>query len=96
MPAPHKPPLGRNEGPANFVAGWNMPGYLPETQPEFFEDFDDAKRYVLNVMEEHSDQLWDEDLAEDLEAIRQDVNLESSAFTTDECAGLVYWVEVVK
>jgi hypothetical protein len=89
--------LAEGEGPANYVAGWNMPGYLPETEPEFFADFDDAKRYLLNAMGDHADEYGtagDEDTAEDIETARQDCNLESGPFSV--CvADLAYWVETV-
>lgn len=95
---PHNPPLADGEGPANFVAGFNMPGYLPESEPEFFESFDDAKRYLLNIMGDHADEYGEQGLeafAEELEALRQDANLESKPFTAT-CHNVAYWVERVR
>jgi hypothetical protein len=33
-----------------FVAGWNMPGYLPDAEPMEFDDSDDAMGYILEEM----------------------------------------------
>lgn len=41
-------------GPAvsgrGWVAGWNMPGYLPETEPEHFHAFADALAYLHDTV----------------------------------------------
>ena len=95
MSVPHRPPLGRNEGPCNFVAGSNMPGYLSVADPEFFEFFDDAKRYLLNLMEQHADDCFESAIADEFDAIAQDCNLESGPFTTPCIDDVVYWVEKV-
>jgi len=91
---PHAEPLRNGEGPANWVAGWNMPGYLPEMEPAFFENFDDAKRFVLNALgdAEEDAAIDDEDLAETISALRQDLNLKNDEFSK-QCDGLAYWVE---
>ena len=97
---PCREPLNEGEGPANFVAGWNTPGYLPEMEPAFFRYFDDAKRFILNALGEFEDELGVhglDDLADTISGQRQDINLESADFsvevddgTTLNCA---YWVE---
>lgn len=46
----------------NWVAGWNMPGYLPETDPVEFERRSDAIRYLADEMDRWAEQYWgDED-----------------------------------
>ena len=40
-----------------YVAGWNMPGYLPETGPTVFETESEATRYLI----EEIDRFWDQD-----------------------------------
>lgn len=35
----------------HYVAGWNMPGYLPESVPEAFPDFDSARAYLDGTLE---------------------------------------------
>ena len=40
-----------------YVAGWNMPGYLPETDPIVFETESEATRYLVDEI----DLFWDQD-----------------------------------
>lgn len=35
-----------------WVAGYNMPGYMPDSVPEAFDSFEDARDYVYNVASE--------------------------------------------
>lgn len=43
--------------PVRWVAGWNMPGYLPESDPELFTEWKDARAYLTETI----DRFWDED-----------------------------------
>lgn len=44
-----------------YTAGWNMPGYLPETDPETFDSLQDAAAYLRETLAR-----WlDEDAAPD-------------------------------
>ena len=95
MPVPHNSPLGRNEGPANWVAGFNEPGYLPVAEPAFFTDHDDAKRYLCNILEEHADEELSTENAEELSALAADLNLESGEWSAT-IHGLAYWLEKVE
>lgn len=45
-----------------FVAGWNMPGYMPDSEPASFDDADSARGYIADEMELCSD---DESTPED-------------------------------
>ncbi len=38
-----------------WIAGYNMAGYMPDNEPAVFEDFDDAKEYILNTLETYID-----------------------------------------
>ena len=40
-----------------YVAGWNTPGYLPESEPMIFDNETDAIRYLSDTIE----RFWDED-----------------------------------
>ena len=40
-----------------YIAGWNMPGYLPENDPAIFDNETDAIRYLSDTV----DRFWDED-----------------------------------
>ena len=49
-----------------FVAGCNMPGYLPDAEPYFFDTSAEAMAYVRDLMREaaDTDDRWsDEDIA---------------------------------
>jgi hypothetical protein len=45
-----------------WVAGWNMPGCLPEMQPETFDSWDEANNYIVQELSELTD--MDEPTAE--------------------------------
>lgn len=38
-----------------WIAGYNMAGYMPDSEPSAFEDFDDAKESILNTLEDYID-----------------------------------------
>lgn len=70
-----------------FLVMWNMPGCLPEMDPVPFEldDFDGAKRYVIDELLRSADdagEFDDETAAETYAHTAEDVNLESGLFTT--------------
>ena len=75
-----------------YIAGWNMPGYLPESEPTEFETFDDAKRSIISDMLFYADSL-DEEGATEQTHMAEDVNLESVPFTVYAPDGMAYWVE---
>lgn len=37
-----------------WVAGWNMPGYMPDSEPAAFEDCDEAREYIESVLRERA------------------------------------------
>lgn len=87
-------PLGEGEGPVNWVAGWNQPGYLPETEPEYFEHYQDAKDYILDNINVDLDSLsWvDGEAFESLQELRHEIIAETDEFDSRIVGGLVYWV----
>ena len=40
-----------------YIAGWNMPGYLPDTDPAVFETEGEATHYLISEI----DLFWDEE-----------------------------------
>ena len=53
-----------------YVAGWNTPGYLPESDPAIFDNETDAIRYLSDNVErfwdeDYAERFWDEDYAID-------------------------------
>lgn len=39
-----------------WVAGWNMPGYMPDSEPARFETFEDARDYIADEMARWADE----------------------------------------
>ena len=39
-----------------WIAGYNMPGYMPDNEPAAFETFDEAKRYIIGLMKRFEDE----------------------------------------
>jgi hypothetical protein len=80
-----------------YVAGYNQPGYLPESDPEEFDSWDEAWRYIIGEIKRAEDDAGDsgdEELAEDLAAFAEDVNLNTrdEPFADLGPDGYVYWV----
>jgi len=42
-----------------WVAGWNMPGYMPDSEPAGFETCDEAREYIAQEMVDASEALGD-------------------------------------
>lgn len=82
----------REQRTPRFVAGWNMPGYMPDSEPAEFDSADGAKRYIIDAIKRAEDETDSEALAESLAGFAEDVNLESDEFSTRGPDGLVYWV----
>lgn len=38
-----------------WVAGWNMPGYMPDSKPAEFDNFEDARDYIVDEIDEEAD-----------------------------------------
>jgi hypothetical protein len=73
---------GRNREMTTWVAGWNMPGYLPESDPEGFDTWGEAHAYIVESVE----RAWDG--GEDADYL--DAHTELHAATPGE----PYWVSV--
>lgn len=41
----------REQRTHKYVAGWNMPGYMPDSEPVEFDDADDARQYLITELE---------------------------------------------
>jgi hypothetical protein len=83
-----------------YVAGWNMPGYLPDNEPARFDDADDARQYLAEELENTADQIDDEDMGDprraDWRAIAADLraqDFEGSAAEWGQTIGTWhYWI----
>jgi hypothetical protein len=74
-----------------FVAGFNMPGYMPDSEPGEFESFEDAKQFIIDLVKAEEDSEEDESKAEALCHAAEEINLESSEFSV-RVGNYVYWV----
>ncbi|MCX4025615.1 hypothetical protein H0A36_30035 [Endozoicomonas sp. SM1973] len=43
----------------NYIAGWNVPGYLPEVEPATFSTHSEALDYIKDEIKKHIDLLID-------------------------------------
>ena len=82
----------REQRTARWVAGYNMAGYLPDTEPAEFDNAEDAKRYIIETVKRAEDETEDETEAETLCAFAEDVNLETADEFSSQCGAYVYWV----
>jgi hypothetical protein len=80
-----------------YVAGWNMPGYMPEMEVAEFDSFEDAKGFIQDELEVAADSS---DEPEEYDAYQEgshDLITETGQFTTSEMPdGYVYWVDIAE
>lgn len=82
-----------------YIAGWNIPGYLPESDPAIFDNETDAIRYLSDTV----DQFWDEDAEIDRESadkkwadVHSNLPYETAPFNIyNNDRSLTFWVSVV-
>jgi hypothetical protein len=71
-----------------FVAGWNMPGYMPDNEPAAFETFEDAQAYIREEIERGNEESY---APEDVEAALE--RLDESEEEFGETIGKYhYWI----
>ena len=80
-----------------FVAGFNTVGYIPHAEPVEFENFDDAKGYMIGLLLVHADdcdEAGEHDEAEMLSSFAEDLNLctEDSVPWEEVAAYTSYWI----
>ena len=78
-----------------FVAGWNMSGYMPDSEPADFDDVDDARSYLADEMRRFADlAMGDEESQREAADLR--TAADDRAAGTGEygqtIAGYHYWV----
>lgn len=49
---------------APWAAGWNMPGYMPDSEPTAFADWESARDYIVSEMERSADDIEEQDDAD--------------------------------
>lgn len=71
-----------------WVAGWNIPGYLPEMHPETFDSWEDAREFLINEIESF---LEDSVGSSALIALLREAMADDS-FQSAQVDGYVYWI----
>ena len=74
-----------------YVAGYNLPGYMPDADPCVFETQDEAKHYILSALKWAEETAETEREAETICAFAEDVSLQRGEFSA-QCGAWVYWV----
>lgn len=76
-----------------YSAGWNMPGCLPDSDPAFFTDADNARDYIAESIRNSAESHMYQENIEALESLAYAFESSSSAEITQQAAdGLIYWV----
>ena len=63
-----------------YVAGTNMPGYLPDSEPVEFETFAEAKAYIVAEILRNAEYAETDEQAAKLEAFAKEVEEQTSEF----------------
>jgi len=74
-----------------YVAGTNMPGYLPDSEPVEFETFAEAKAYIVAEILRNAEYAETDEQAAKLEAFAKEVEEQTSEFA-GICLDRAYWV----
>jgi ADP-ribosylglycohydrolase len=80
-----------------YSAGWNMPGYMPDSDPARFTDFDTARSYIVDEIERHADEKAEEDEDADVsefDEAKSFAEKQTGEFTV-HAGGYAYWVSKV-
>jgi hypothetical protein len=83
-----------------YVAGWNMPGYLPEMEPAEFDSFEEAKAFIVDELEDQANGHDEGD--EEGDAYEREVRFLQrdgidGPFSTPEMPdGYTYWVDIAE
>lgn len=79
-----------------FIAGFNQPGYLPESEAQEFDDRDEAMAYLVDEYErnlENDDEFSDAEIDEAVEKFKEHVS--ENAEVTFSYLGIddyAYWL----
>lgn len=85
----------------HYVAGWNMPGYMPGNEPATFDDAESARDYLAEEIENQADEIDDDDdmanpRRADWRAVAADLRAQDSEGSAAEWGQTVgawhYWI----
>ena len=87
-----------------YVAGWNMPGYLPDMEPACFDTAAEAWEWLRDEAQHCADELRIDAAmvggyvsgAIELEIIAGPESMPRDGIGSHHIAGLAYWVDAVE
>lgn len=83
----------------NYVAGWNIPGYLPENEPAEFKTFEEAKNYIVEELFRYMHELYDAGELDDAEGEQVEIEILLLKKLENEFAfklgGYRFWVHLL-
>lgn len=81
-----------------YTAGWNMPGYLPETDPETFETLDDAAAYLRETLARwlDEDEAPEDMTAEDILTVDYTADYADGWYTAADGWPVHLWAAIVR
>lgn len=77
-----------------FVAGWNNPGYMPDSEPEEFATFDDALEHIRGEVLYHVN--TESDKSQSMDAFDTQLGDLKDVFELTGPNGVVYWVRGIE
>ena len=84
-----------------YAAGWNQPGYAPETEAQHFDDFFEAREYIMDEVTRAADEA-NESNDKSAEAECDEATGEMSTWEESDgdyfqvyCDGYVYWMNEI-
>ena len=75
-----------------WTAGWNMPGYMPDSEPATFEDFEDAKNYTVGAIQHAADMEEDAEQAEAMEQCAEYLSKREDGEFSSTVGEYCYWI----
>jgi len=74
-----------------WIAGWNMPGCLPDAPPQSFDNWEDARTYIIDEL-----QFWSisgDSVGETALIALLRESMADDSFLSAQVGGYVYWIE---
>lgn len=83
-----------------YVVGYNMVGYLPESEPFGHETWESARQDMIDTLDRDGDFMFegteeDKALADELTAKMEDLNLDNGPEWSTIVGNMSYWITVV-
>ena len=78
-----------------WIAGWNLPGCLPEMEPQEFaaDQYATARAFLADELRYLADSVESDDLSAEYAEIAASVSAQTSSFSITAPDGYVYWIE---